>query len=132
MALLAGWSRRPRRWHVQAGLEGRPIFLPQDETSAWAWLPLGAKDAFPVQAVSAPLGAESGIRFALGSPGSGVSGFRRTHQQALGAHAVALAAGGAGQPMTSFADVAPLALMSGSTELIRAWVIETLGRARGR
>ena len=29
--------------------------------------------------------------------------------------------------MTSFADVAPLALMSGSTELIRAWVIETLG-----
>ena len=29
--------------------------------------------------------------------------------------------------MTSFADVAPLALMSGSTELIRAWVTETLG-----
>jgi DNA-binding PucR family transcriptional regulator len=29
--------------------------------------------------------------------------------------------------MTSFADVAPLALMSGSTELTRAWVIETLG-----
>jgi DNA-binding PucR family transcriptional regulator len=72
-------------------------------------------------------GAESGIRFALGSAGSGVSGFRRTHEQALGAHAVALAAGGSGQPMTSFADVAPLALMSGSTELIRAWVIETLG-----
>ena len=29
--------------------------------------------------------------------------------------------------MTSFADVAPLALMSGSVELMRAWVIETLG-----
>jgi len=72
-------------------------------------------------------GAESGIRLALGSAGSGVSGFRRTHQQALGAQAVALAAGGSGQPMTSFADVAPLALMSVSTELIRAWVIETLG-----
>jgi PucR C-terminal helix-turn-helix domain/GGDEF-like domain len=108
----------------EAGLPGRPIFLPQDESSAWAWLPLGAKDAF---ARGCAAGAESGIRLALGSAGSGVSGFRRTHQQALGAQAVALAAGGAGQPMTSFADVAPLALMSGSTELIRAWVIETLG-----
>jgi hypothetical protein len=108
----------------EAGLQGRPIFLPQDESSAWAWPPLGAKDAF---ARGCAARAESGIRLALGSAGSGVSGFRRTHQQALGAQAVALAAGGAGQPMTSFADVAPLALMSGSTELIRAWVIETLG-----
>jgi DNA-binding PucR family transcriptional regulator len=73
------------------------------------------------------LGAESGIRFALGVAGSGVPGFRRTHEQAMGAHAVALAAGGSGQLTTRFADVAPLALMSGSTELIRAWVIETLG-----
>jgi DNA-binding PucR family transcriptional regulator len=108
----------------QAGLDGRPIFLPQDESSAWAWLPLGAREAFP--SVCA-VGAESGIRFALGSAGSGVSGFRRTHQQALGAHTVALAAGRSGRAMTSFADVAPLAQMAGSTELIRAWVIETLG-----
>ena len=112
----------------QAGLEGRPIFLPQDESSAWAWLPLGSEGAFPVRAVSVcGLGAGSGIRFALGVPGSGVSGFRRTHEQALGAHTVALAAAGSRQPMTSFADVAPLALMSGSTQLVRAWVIETLG-----
>jgi DNA-binding PucR family transcriptional regulator len=108
----------------QAGLDGRPIFLPQDESSAWAWLPLGAKEAFTS---GCAVGAESGIRFALGSPASGVSGFRRTHQQALGAHTVALAAGKSGRPMTSFADVAPLALMAGSSELIRAWVIETLG-----
>ena len=112
----------------RAGYEGRPIFLPQDETSAWAWLPLGARNTFSLQAASA-CAAETayGIRFALGAPGSGVAGFRRTHQQALGAHAVALAAGPSGRPLTSFAEVAPLALMSGSIELIRAWVIETLG-----
>ena len=108
----------------QAGIEGRPIFLPQDESSAWAWLPLGSKEAFPGGCAAE---AESGIRFAFGSAGSGVSGFRRTHQQALGAQAVALAAGTSGQPLTSFADVAPLALMSGSTDLMRTWVIETLG-----
>ena len=112
----------------QAGCEGRPIFLPQDESSAWAWLPLGAGDDLRAQAVSTcPAAAETGIRFALGAAGSGVSGFRRTHQQALGAHAVALAAGPSGQVVTSFADVAPLALMSGSIELVRAWVAETLG-----
>jgi len=110
------------------GCEGRPLFLPQDETSAWAWLPLGASDAFPLEAVrTCAAGADAGIRFALGAPGPGVAGFRRTHQQALGAQAVALAAGAPGPPVTSFAEVAPLALMSGSIELTRAWVIETLG-----
>jgi hypothetical protein len=29
--------------------------------------------------------------------------------------------------VTRFAEVAPLALMSGSIELLQAWVIETLG-----
>jgi DNA-binding PucR family transcriptional regulator len=112
----------------QVGCEGRPIFLPQDESSAWGWLPLGAEDDFPIQAVRAcPAPAETAIRFAFGAVGSGVSGFRRTHQQALGTHEVALAAGPSGQFVTTFADVAPLALMSGSIELVRAWVAETLG-----
>ena len=111
-----------------AGCEGRPIFLPQDESSAWAWLPLGAKDTFSIQAAgTCAAGADAGIRFALGSAGPGIAGFRRTHQQALSAYAVALAAGPSAQDVTSFSDVAPLALMSGSTELTRAWVIDTLG-----
>jgi hypothetical protein len=111
----------------RAGCEGRPFFLPQDESSAWAWLPLGGQNVFPVQVASTfPADGQTGIRFAVGAVGSGLSGFRRTHQQALGAHAVALAAGPSGPFMTSFADVAPLALMSGSIELVRAWVAETL------
>jgi hypothetical protein len=111
---------------AQAGCEGRPLFLPQDESAAWAWLPLGARASFTVPTMH-HVGAEAGIRFAFGAPGAGVSGFRRTHRQALGAYAVALAAGPSGQRLTGFAEVAPLALMSGSTELLRAWVHETLG-----
>jgi DNA-binding PucR family transcriptional regulator len=126
--VLAGLEQATAEVARRAGCEGRPIFLPQDESSAWAWLPLGAKDCFPAQAVSArPAGTDTRIRFAVGAVGSGVSGFRRTHQQALGAHAVALAAGPSGRFLTSFADVAPLALMSDSIELVRAWVAETLG-----
>jgi DNA-binding PucR family transcriptional regulator len=40
---------------------------------------------------------------------------------------VALAAGPTGPAVTAFAEVAPLGLMSGSLELLRAWVSETLG-----
>jgi DNA-binding PucR family transcriptional regulator len=112
----------------RAGCVGRPVFLPQDESSAWAWLPLGAQDRFAAGPASAgTVGGEAGIRFAFGAVAAGVPGFRSTHQQAVSAHAVALAAGPSGQLVTSFGEVAPLALMLGSIELMRAWVIETLG-----
>jgi DNA-binding PucR family transcriptional regulator len=113
---------------IQAQCSGRPIFIPQDESGAWVWFPLGASRSLPVQAAAAGIAAGgAGIRFATGAPAPGVAGFRRTHQQALSAQAVALAAGPSSQLVTSFDEVAPLALMSGSTELLRAWVIETLG-----
>jgi DNA-binding PucR family transcriptional regulator len=111
----------------QAACPGRPMFVPQDESSAWAWLPLGASDSFTVPTMRGAR-AEPGIRFAFGAAGAGVSGFRRTHQQALGAHAVALAAGPSGPRLTSFTEVAPLALMASSAALLRTWVHETLGQ----
>ena len=110
---------------AEARCDGRPMFVPQDEFSAWAWIPLGARRDIDLP----DMGGTGGdtIRFAFGEPAPGVAGFRRTHQQALNAQAVALAAGPSGQIATSFGQVAPLALMSGSIELLRAWVIETLG-----
>jgi DNA-binding PucR family transcriptional regulator len=113
---------------AEARCDGRPMFVPQDEFSAWAWMPLGARRdiALPGMSVKSSNGGDR-IRFAFGEPAPGVPGFRRTHQQALSAQAVALAAGPSGQPMTSFGVVAPLALMAGSIELLQAWVIETLG-----
>ena len=104
--------------------DGRPMFVPQDEFCAWAWMPLGAR-----RDIARPTMSNTGgdrIRFAFGEPAPGVAGFCRTHQQALSAQAVALAAGPSGQIVTSFGQVAPLALMSGSIELLQAWVIETL------
>ena len=107
----------------RAGCEGRPMFLPQDESCAWAWLPLGGQRSLAAEASP----ASDDIRFAFGAAGAGLDGFRRTHQQALGAQAVAVAAGPSGPTVTSFHDVAPLALMANSIELTRAWVVETLG-----
>jgi hypothetical protein len=117
---------------AQAGCDGRLMFVPQDESSAWAWLSLGGRRDVSLADVSVKsIGSGERIQFAFGEPALGVTGFRRTHQQAVSAQAVALAAGPAAPPVTAFAEVAPLALMSGSLELLRAWVAETLGPLAG-
>jgi len=38
---------------ARAGSSGDPVFLPRDESSAWAWLPLGIRDTFGTAAASA-------------------------------------------------------------------------------
>ena len=69
-----------------------PVFLPRDVSSAWAWLPLGIRDTFDAAGASMA-GADADIHFAFGDAAKGATGFRLTHQQAIAAQAVALAAG---------------------------------------
>jgi PucR C-terminal helix-turn-helix domain/GGDEF-like domain len=103
---------------------GEPVLLPRDESSAWAWLPLGIRDRFDA-AGAAVAGVDGDLHFAFGDAARGVTGFRLTHQQALAAQAVALAAGTPPRVVT-FGEVAPVAMMLGSAELLRAWVLATL------
>jgi hypothetical protein len=35
-----------------AACAGEPVFLPRDESSAWAWLPLGIRDTFDAAGAS--------------------------------------------------------------------------------
>jgi hypothetical protein len=104
---------------------GDPVFVPRDESSAWAWLPLGIRDRFDTTGAAAA-GVDSDLHFAFGDAARGVAGFRLTHQQALAAQAVALAAGPPPRLVT-FGEVAPLAMMLQSDGLLRAWVLATLG-----
>jgi DNA-binding PucR family transcriptional regulator len=103
---------------------GEPVLLPRDESSAWAWLPLGIRDRFDA-AGAAVAGVDGDLHFAFGDAARGVTGFRLTHQQALAAQAVALAAGTPPRVVT-FGEVAPVAMMLGSAELLRGWVLATL------
>jgi DNA-binding PucR family transcriptional regulator len=113
--------------HVAAevAVSGDPLFLPRDESSAWAWLPLGIRDRFDAGTAGLD-GVDGDLHFAFGDAAQGVTGFRLTHRQALAAQAVALAAGRAPRVVT-FEEVAPVAMMLGSAELLRAWVLATLG-----
>ncbi len=109
----------------KADCAGEPVFVPRDESSAWAWLPLGIRDTFDAAAASTA-GAEADIHFAFGDVAKGAAGVRITHRQALAAQAVALAAGPAAPRVVTFSEVAPVAMMLGSSDLLRAWVLSTL------
>jgi DNA-binding PucR family transcriptional regulator len=110
----------------KAACPGDPVFLPRDESSAWAWLPLGTRDTFG-SAADSTAGVAADIHFAFGDPAKGTTGFRLTHQQAIAVHAVALVAGSASPRAVTFGQVAPVAMMLSSSELLRAWVLGTLG-----
>ena len=104
---------------------GDPVFVPHDESSAWAWLPLGFRDTFDA-AVASTAGVDGDIHFAFGDAARDTAGFRLTHQQAVAAQAVTLAAGSPAPRSVAFTEVAPVAMMLGSADLLRAWVAKTL------
>jgi DNA-binding PucR family transcriptional regulator len=109
----------------QAGCHGEMVFMPRDESIAWAWLPLGIRDRFE-GAAAGTAEADPDIHFAFGDAAGGTEGFRITHQQAIAAQAVALAAGSSVPRVVTFSEVAPVAMMLGSADLLRAWVLSTL------
>jgi DNA-binding PucR family transcriptional regulator len=110
---------------VQAACAGDPVFLPRDESSAWAWLPLGIRDRFDsAEASTATVSAD--IHFAFGDPAKGPGGFCLTYLQANATESVALAAGSGAPRVLTFTEVAPVAMMLGSADLLRGWVRSTL------
>ena len=94
---LLSLERTVGRLSERAGSDGAPLFVPVDESSAWVWVPFGSEravgQAFFEDAVADGTFATC---MCIGELGRGIEGFRRTHQQALRAQAVALAAGPAG------------------------------------
>jgi DNA-binding PucR family transcriptional regulator len=107
---------------------GRPLLVPRDEASVWAWLPLGRNTSVPWDLLHKAMDdAEPGPRLAAGAPAPGVEGFRRTHQQALLAQELAAAAGPHGSRAAVFAQIGPVALLCADIESTRAWVHSTLG-----
>jgi len=109
----------------QAACHGDALFLPRDESSAWAWLPLGILDGFDAAAAD-KAEVDDDIHFAFGDAAKGTRGFRVTHQQAIAAQAVALASGSPAPRAVTFSQVAPVAMMLASRELLRPWVLGTL------
>ncbi|RVW06378.1 PucR family transcriptional regulator [Rhodococcus spongiicola] len=128
--VVACHCRFARSMAQQLGTDGSPITSAIDRSTVWAWLPFG--DRWPcvdTAALTIELPAGSAIRAVLGLPGVGIDGFRRSHEQALAAHAVTSVSHAPVRPIVSFGDpgVAAVALLAENLESTRAWVWQVLG-----
>jgi DNA-binding PucR family transcriptional regulator len=118
-----------------AGAGESPLFISVDRLTGWAWIPLSA-DAAPSAVDRIRAFAESQTHapwIAAGHPLSGVEGFRRSHQQARAAHAVAVASGTKAHRVTAASDpgLSTAALLGGNLGEARVWVTEVLGPLAG-
>ena len=107
------------------------MFISVDRLTGWAWIPLSA-DAAPSAVDRIRAFAESRTdapRIAVGNPLPGVEGFRRSHQQAQDARAVAIASGSNAHRFTAASDpgLSTAALLGGDLGAARVWVAEVLG-----
>lgn len=108
-----------------------PLFISIDHVTGWAWIPL------PPNAAPGALGqirtfAETTTDapwIAAGNPLPGIDGFRRSHQQAQDARAVAITSDGNVPRFIAASDpgVAVAALVGNNLEAASTWVAEVLG-----
>ena len=114
-----------------AGARERSLYISVDRLTGWAWIPLVA-EAAPSAVARIRAFAEARAdapRIASGKPLPGVEGFRRSHQQAQEAYAVAIASGPNAHGFTAASDpgLAAAALMGSDLGAARMWVAEVLG-----
>jgi hypothetical protein len=104
---------------------GEPADAPGDALLCWLTSPVPFPAAY-LEPLAELFGARSEVRVAVGVPGQGQAGFRRSHLASADAYRVARAAGRPG--VTGYADVGALALLSADPERARWFVAEELGR----
>lgn len=121
------WGERPDRAlaDLAAKLGGPSLAVAGPFGTIWGWAGLTSED-LDAQLVGYGLPAET--RVALGGPGHGVAGFRRSHEQAHEARAVALRTA---EPVTRWRAVALEALTLHDEEAARAFAREELGPLAG-
>lgn len=127
-AHAATLARFTRDLSDELGCPSRPLFLPRDQATGWAWLPLATTTPTRAQLESAVDALARGVSVAAGEAGTDLDGFRRSHHQARQVHKAMLAAADDGPQVATFADAGAVALLCEDLPATRAWVADTLGR----
>jgi DNA-binding PucR family transcriptional regulator len=128
---LASMERFVDQLADSAGARESPLYISVDRLTGWAWIPVQA-EAAPTAVTRMRACAEArpdAPWIAAGNPLPGVEGFRRSHEQAQEAHAVAIAAGSNAQQVTASSDpgLSAAALLNSNLGAARVWVAEVLG-----
>ncbi|WP_410874634.1 PucR family transcriptional regulator [Nocardia sp. A7] len=113
------------------GAAGPALFLPQDRSSAWCWIPLGPTldehrlDRDAIRSLTESTGLR--VWVAIGRPYAAATGFRTSHQEAQRAHVVASIAADA--PVTTFDEpgVQLCAILARDLEATKSLVATALG-----
>lgn len=112
------------------GSETSPLFVAQDGSSGWGWVPVRADAGVDLSRLGRALGDTGGdVRVAMGAVRKGVAGFRVSHVEALRAHRVAVVAGARADGVTSYSapGVRPAAVLAEDVPLARELVASMLG-----
>ena len=127
---LASLQRFIRELAQAAGAEANPLFVAADGLCGYGWLPFRAEPSDAAAAVCAYAQKRGdGPSLAIGTMAPGVEGFRRSHREALGARAVAMASGRHERTVISASDpgLSIAALLGGDIAYAREWVNGVLG-----
>jgi DNA-binding PucR family transcriptional regulator len=128
---LAPMERFVDQLAESAGARESSLYISVDRMTGWAWIPMpadaaaGAVERMREFAAAQP----DPPRVAAGIPLPDLEGFRRSHQLAQEAHAVAIASGANAGRVTAASDpgLAAAALMGSNLDKARVWVAEVLG-----
>lgn len=116
------------------GASGSPLFIAQDGSSGWGWIPLGRSgdEVGPERLAELDRRVAEEMptaRIAIGRPGAAVDGFRTSHREARRAHEVASVAGDRAAHVTSYDEpgVRTVALLTDDLAAARELVASSLG-----
>ncbi|MUL64652.1 PucR family transcriptional regulator [Mycobacterium sp. CBMA 234] len=113
------------------GAKDAPLFLSVDHLTAWVWIPVSASiDTEVPERIRAFVATQPDAPWiATGNPLPGIDGFRRSHEQAVQARAVAVVSGSDARRVTAASDPGlPVATLLGDNYgAIGVWVTEILG-----
>ena len=127
---LASLQRFVRELAQAAGADANPLFVAADRMCGYGWLPFRAEPSDAAARVCAYAQKQlDGPSLAIGTMATGVEGFRRSHREAQGARAVAMASGQHERMVISASDpgLSIAALLGGDVAYAREWVDEVLG-----
>jgi DNA-binding PucR family transcriptional regulator len=114
-AAVQAWAREAARHS--------PLLVPQDSRSIWGWLSSATEPDWVNDAITPPRGS---LRLALGQPGRGLDGFRRSHAEAVRTQELAGRLETSG-PVLRHAELATLALLDDDLDELRSYVARALG-----
>ncbi|WP_433678237.1 PucR family transcriptional regulator [Nocardia sp. CA-119907] len=109
---------------ARAAAAVRPLTIPASPSTMWVWI--SGRTPFRPDDVRSVLDIEHGARMAIGSPGSGLAGFRRSHLDALATQRLMRRIPAAAR-IASYEEIEVVALATVDMDRAAEFVSRTLG-----